>query len=67
MIDLKSDVKIEKRRFGGCPEDVTTLCKLSNDTYICKWPCPMYQKCWEDLHPDEQGYFPFRREEVKSP
>ena len=66
MEDIESDVKVEERRFGAGSEDVITLCKRSGDANICRWPCPLYQKCWADLHSDERGYFPFRGEEVKS-
>jgi hypothetical protein len=48
----------EIARFSLSAKDISTLCIKQIDTALCVGvSCPMYQNCWADLKPNEEGYF----------
>jgi len=64
MKNIESKV-MEKNRFGLKNNEITTLCEMSDEGSICTGvSCPLYQRCWEYLSPDENGYFITHQEGV---
>tara|TARA_Y100000310_G_scaffold337938_1_gene426270 strand:- start:5019 stop:5321 length:303 start_codon:yes stop_codon:yes gene_type:complete len=55
---VRDNEKFERRRIGLESEDVLTECLKSNEGYACGGiSCPMYQRCWEHLKPDKDGFY----------
>jgi hypothetical protein len=59
MTGIESKV-IKRGRFGSEGGEIVALCEIFGESNVCVGVgCSMYQECWKDLNPDEEGYFTY--------
>lgn len=55
--------EIGKIRFGMLEGEIINTCKLDVDSTVCfGHECDLYQECYKNLDPDEEGYIHFKIE-----
>jgi len=51
----------KKMKFGNLEGEVINICEIGADSTVCVGTgCELYQKCYKDFSPDEEGYIKFR-------